>query len=322
MVSGLMTSGQLSLRSRLAAVAAGVAFFVMLISLGDFGHSGEGTPGCGIVHDFVGEKRQFSIFSNKKVREFQVHLPRNYDPNVATPVIVAYHGHASTPEDFERIAQFSDPIINPNMIVVYPRGNEKRWMGPNYADPDINDMEFTIDFIEKVKQDYCVDPTRLYAVGHSGGAGFVTQLACSEYPGGLYAAFAPVSGSAYKDRAGESGCEFFHRRRPIFVTHGTGDPVSPYEGGKGNGGILPNIREWFNRWVRRNHCDPEPQVTHLANGVRDESYTCDGRRGMMRHLVMEGHHHGYPDKGHLKTSNSPVDASTLIVQFFEQHRSD
>lgn len=222
----------------------------------------------------------------------------------------------------EGVTQLSDPLVNPNMITIYPFGLSKQWMGPNYTDPDIDDLEFTGDLVHTVMQRYCVDPSRVYAMGHSGGAGFVSQIACSEYPGGLFAAFAPMSPSIYKDLVDDHDCEFLSRRRPIFIIHGTGDAVALYEGGMGPGGVIPDIRDWVNRWLGRNHCDLEPQVTYLPNNVRDEFYTCDGRYGLVRHLVMEGQGHAYPDKGHLKEIPSPVDASTLVVQFFEQHSGD
>ena len=79
--------------------------------------------GCGQSHDFVGTTKQFSISSGGLERQYRIHLPSSYDPNIATPLILSYHGATETAEFHENQTQFSNEDYNPSMIAVYPQGD-------------------------------------------------------------------------------------------------------------------------------------------------------------------------------------------------------
>ena len=81
------------------------------------------SPGCGIVHNFIGSTQNFSIKSSGGVRNFSVHLPASYKTKHLNPLLIAYHGAGDEPVRMERVTRFSDPSVNPNMVVVYPLGH-------------------------------------------------------------------------------------------------------------------------------------------------------------------------------------------------------
>ena len=55
-------------------------------------------------------------------RHALLHVPATYDKAKATPLIVAIHGKAQPPREFEDHTQFSNPEYNKDAIVVYPEG--------------------------------------------------------------------------------------------------------------------------------------------------------------------------------------------------------
>lgn len=177
----------------------------------------------------------------------------------------------------------------------------------------MSDKVFTTDLVNRIKDNYCVDASRVYATGHSNGAGFTGTLACSLEHGGQFAAFAPVSGAFYTDVKGDDNCHLARSPLPMFEAHGTADPVIPYDGGKGRGGPLPSIPNWLSRWARRNQCTSS-STKDLPNGVYDTNWKCAGGDGMLRHIKIDGHDHSWPGK------DSEIDISPVVIEFLSAHR--
>ena len=88
---------------------------------------GQGSAGCGKIHEAVGETRSESINSTccgdvTATRNYNIHLPSNYDPDTPTALIVSYHGAGETMKEHEEESQLSKEPYNHSMIVVYPQG--------------------------------------------------------------------------------------------------------------------------------------------------------------------------------------------------------
>ena len=82
------------------------------------------SSGCGNAYKpyIDGESRTFSIDSSGGTRQYNVHLPLQYNPNVKHALMISYHGGTKTMEEQEQLSQFSNHSINPHMIAVYPQG--------------------------------------------------------------------------------------------------------------------------------------------------------------------------------------------------------
>ncbi|KAI0927690.1 hypothetical protein AcV5_008163 [Taiwanofungus camphoratus] len=119
-------------------------------------------------------------------RSFWVHLPSTYKPDVPHPVVLSYHGSNSSSRRQEHISGFSQHGLTINktgIIAVYPmaaygpgkHGDEAitAWEGAPYAPPGVDDVSFTLNIIQALKDNLCVDPNRIYAAGKSEGGGFV-----------------------------------------------------------------------------------------------------------------------------------------------------
>jgi poly(3-hydroxybutyrate) depolymerase len=88
------------------------------------------SAGCSTAHDWAGQTKEFSFASSGGTRSYRIHLPADYKPGSPMPLIIAFHGSGDNPKNFETTTRFSDPSVNPNMIVVYPAGINVRLPHP------------------------------------------------------------------------------------------------------------------------------------------------------------------------------------------------
>ncbi|KAG5976134.1 hypothetical protein E4U55_007490 [Claviceps digitariae] len=273
----------------------------------------QSSTGCGTKHTFAGKTREFSFDSGGYPRTYRLHLPSRYDAERATPLLLAYHGHGKKVVEFELETRFSDEGVNPDMIAVYPVSSS--WQGAPYANPDVDDEAFTMDLIARIKDEFCIDASRVYATGHSNGGGFCNVLACSRDAGPQFAAFAPISGAFYSEFQSNDKCHAASLPRPMLEVHGTADRQIPYDGrASGGHGPLVGIPAWVKGWARRNGCGA-PLATDLGRGVHDDRYECGGVADGLEHIRVEGMGHAWPVAG------SPLqNVSAKVVEFLNKHR--
>ncbi len=133
-------------------------------------------------------------------RSFQVIVPPDYDHSVSHRVIVGYAG-----------TNWSGGMIRPYLdletsgeaeIYVYPDlkfhdfqgwGNLGGWLlGPHAAPAHgVEDIEFTRELLDLLEGEYCVDPSRVFATGHSWGGDMAAVVGC--FLGDRFRAVAPAA---------------------------------------------------------------------------------------------------------------------------------
>ncbi|CAG9991008.1 unnamed protein product [Clonostachys byssicola] len=272
------------------------------------------SSGCGKSHNFIGETKQFSFESSGGTRTYRIFLPKGYKVNSPQPLVIAYHGSGKTPKDMEDLTKFSDESVNSKMVAVFPAGVEKHWQGPSYAKEGVSDKVFTTDLVNRIKDNYCIDESRVYAAGQSNGGGFVNTLACSPDHGGQFAAFAASSAALYTDVNGDETCHPARSPLPFLESHGTADKRINYNGNlTAAGGPVPAIPEWLGRWAKRNKCSGSSS-SNIGNDVEQQQWTCAGEKGLLTHFKLNGHGHAYPS-----SSDKQLFLSPKIIDFFNSH---
>lgn len=123
------------------------------------------------------------------------------------PLVFVFHGRKGTMERAsERMAIYE---YMPEAVVVYPQGlwgegaifEGYGWELPT-AERESKDIPFFDALLHKVCTEYRIDTNRIYAMGHSNGAGFTHALWALR--GDIFAAFAPSSsGSGLLGRLNE-----------------------------------------------------------------------------------------------------------------------
>lgn len=81
------------------------------------------TPGCGKKAKWVGRTYEIEdFFSGGLWRGYFVYVPDNYNKDVPTSLMFAFHGVRKRGSWFCRSTRLSKPESNPNTIVVFPNG--------------------------------------------------------------------------------------------------------------------------------------------------------------------------------------------------------
>jgi len=281
-----------------------------------FKRSAPAASGCGIAPN---TKKHQSFQSNGGLRHFLVDLPKSYDQNKPSAMIISYHGHGSSNENQESIDQFKTDAFNSDLqaIIVYPNGlpgtdGESAWEGAVYAQPGVSDVSFTADLLNYMRSGYCIDNSRIYAAGKSNGGGFVDVLACSSV-GAEFAAFGMSNAALYNEVLGPA-CSPGRVPSPVIELHGAADTLIDYIGGGSHDIALPSIPDWLKTWATRNGCSTTPVVTK-TNGLTHTTYDCNGKINVEGYLV-DGMAHTWPDAGN---NDSGFQGTKAIVDFFKAH---
>jgi len=106
-----------------------------------------------------------------------VTLPNGYRANSPVPLVFGFHGRNRTNSDFEDVDALSIKTeMAPFAIMVYPKSQG----GPGWE--QTGELPLNIQFFEamwtQMFSNYCVDPARVFVIGHSSGAMFSNILAC------------------------------------------------------------------------------------------------------------------------------------------------
>lgn len=190
---------------------------------------------------------------------------------------------------------YYDYAASSQYVIVYPQGIEgdlgTAWQGPSYANKDVDDIQFVKDLLQHFKTNYCINTNRVYASGKSNGGGFVNTLACSD-TGDQFAAYAMAAAALYTDTSMAS-CS---KKRAILESHGEGDKTTPYTGGQGSGGPIPDISQWVKFWGERNCGVGASSTTSWKKGYQTTTYSCGGRSNVVTHYrLLDPAGHCWPD---------------------------
>ncbi|KAF2269716.1 carbohydrate esterase family 1 protein [Lojkania enalia] len=281
------------------------------------------SSGCGKTQFFPGiTQYRFGLKSSGKDRSYSYHLPSTYDKNEQYPLVLGFHGSSTTGVLFELDTKLSESRFSGQKIMVYPNGIDGSWAGPSYHTGSTvdEDLQFVSDIIADLKSKVCVDEKRIYATGISNGGGFVSTLACSKV-GGQFAAFASGSGAFYTDL---NGCSPARTPLPFLEVHGGADNTVFYEGGEGEGGLLPSIPSWLEAWAQRNGCTTKAEDDTADNKVHHLSWKCNEVKGLLQHYKVDDMGHCWADTEPNLTQipvpqgPAPIQASALMMSFFDR----
>lgn len=240
---------------------------------------------------------KFTISHNGLDRTYRVYVPMSYNKNTSTPLIINLHGGYGNAEAAEKMTSMSQTADKEGFIVVYPnaaRGSYdeeskmyyQHWNAGPRADssksPDVDDVGFISKMIDKLKEDFNIDSSRIYATGMSNGATMVYRLACQLFD--KIAAFAPVAGNQL-----DIVCKPT-RSVPIILFHGLADNFATFDG-KVFGDQRKPIPELISEWVRRNGCSQVPAMSYPAEGVACKTYgTCSENAEVVLCTIEEAGH--------------------------------
>ncbi len=179
--------------------------------------------------------------SDGQTRTYRIYVPRSLPRHRPVPLLVALHGGFGSGMQFEANSGFDALADAHGFIVVYPDGtpiraqgalaNARVWNGGRCCGPaarqQVDDVGFIHQLVDVISRRHDIDPTRVYATGHSNGAIMSFRLACELSD--TIVAIGVQSGTLEVD-----GCDPAH---PVSVLqiHGSADRNIPIDGGRGDG---------------------------------------------------------------------------------------
>ena len=264
-----------------------------------------------------------TLVSSGEERSYLLYVPENYNPSVATPLVVSIHGFAEWPAHQMEISHWNSLADQYGFIVVYPSGTRfpLRWRTQGTPGSEIDpmlDVTFISDLIDQLAAEYNIDPTRIYANGLSNGGGMSFVLSCKLSE--RIAAIGSVSG-AYLLPWDECNSS---RPVPVIVFHGTQDPIVPFQGGPSNSFDIPfpSIPEWVDALAEHNGCDGAAQEFLAGEEVSGVQFAnCDAD---VVFYTIAGGGHAWPGGEPLPASivgytTQEIDATQIMWDFFQQH---
>jgi poly(3-hydroxybutyrate) depolymerase len=188
------------------------------------------SSGCGSGSTFTAGEH--TIISQGVERVFYVKLPQKYNPRIYYPLIFGFHGFSSDYRVFTEGDIDLQEAVGDEAILVYPNALEKN--GEPQWDYE-SDLTFFDDLYAELEANLCFDKSKVFAVGHSNGAGFIHTLGCKR--GNVLRAIGPVSGF-FLDYAACTG------QVAVIMIHGNSDTTIP----------LTGIKPTRDYWIAINSC--------------------------------------------------------------------
>ena len=259
------------------------------------------TAACALPHAAGVVQRE--LVSGERDRAYRLFVPSSYDNRTRLRLVLDLHGSGGSSAGQARTSGFEAVAEREGFAVATLEAEGAIWNVPVRDDrPD--DVAYVSDVIDHAAGSVCIDLSRVYVTGMSGGGRMTSLVGCTL--SARIAAMAPVSGLRWP-----APCD--GRAIPVLTFHGLADPQNPYAGhaaGRGDA-WLESVPEALAGWAGHNGCDPDV--------ILDDP---DGPLSTMRH---EGCDAGAEVRmiridglGHTWTRRE-VDTTEEMWQFFSGH---
>lgn len=210
-------------------------------------------------------------------------IPSGYTGQDRLPVVFDFHGSNSNPRGQMVRSSWDKVAAKGNFIVFAPQGSLSGNMpgtfawnvpGVTFRDGGLDEVAYIKAAVEKVKQDYCVDPARIYASGYSGGGRMLSAYLCSGADDFSAAGFVNSLrvGLPVESREGKWGPDAASCKpaRPVSIMAfaGVKDEQNPYAGG-GKPYWQYGFKTALQRWAELDGC----KANAMAESVDGVTYS-------------------------------------------------
>ncbi len=252
-------------------------------------------------------------------RSFRVFVPPSYASHRSMPVVLNFHGVANDAWTQVLLSGMESKAEEVGFIAVHPEGRalpSTSWNAGTCCQPaaswGVDDVGFVRALLDRLEEQLCVDPRRIYATGISNGGMLAYRLACEVSD--RIAAIAPVAASMV-----HLPCKP-PRPVPVMIFHGTLDSIVPYAGNPLLG--YPSLSANVDHWVAHNGCrDPKVRGFSQGDASCDAYPTCRDDAHVEFCTILGGGHTWpgglpVPQLGYTSLSLRATDA---MWDFFSKH---
>lgn len=275
----------------------------------------------------AGRDYTFSLQHQNQTRRYMVHVPKNYLPSQATPMVLSLHGGGGdmkrqANDDIYHLISTSEQagfiIVFPNGYSRFPGGKIATWNSGiccgQARDSQSDDVGFIKKIVAEMKTKANINSKRIYADGMSNGGMMSYRLACELTD--TFAAIASV--------AGTDGTQQCQPSQPISIIHihALNDDHVLFNGGSGiqstTHADFVSVPNTIAKWVKLNACNATPQRVLEVKGAYCDAYSCQNN-SQVELCVTESGGHSWPggNKGRGEPASTAIDANQMIWQFFQ-----
>lgn len=243
------------------------------------------------------------IVSGGRDRSYRLFIPT--DAPAPLPLVLELHGSGGSAEGQARTSQLDALAEREGFAVASLEADTgRRWNVP-VTDDRADDVAYVSDVIDSVGSMACIDLSRVYATGFSGGARMSSQLGCDLND--RIAAIAPVAGLRWP-----GPCE--GRPIPVLTFHGLADQQNTYRGGADGRGDewVESVPEALAGWSGYNGCDAEVIFEDPEGPLSTMRYAGCDSGSEVRLIRIDDLGHTWP--------RDEIDATVAMWEFFERHR--
>jgi polyhydroxybutyrate depolymerase len=276
-------------------------------------------PGCKSLEGEPGFYPNLTIESGGLTRTYHLYVPPKYKNSRPTPLVFNFHGLGSNGLSQYSYSEMEALAEKYKLIIVAPEGIGNSWNGGLCCDPaateNYDDVGFVSDLIDKIMEDYCINPDRIFATGISNGGFISNRLACELSD--RIAAIAPVASANYTNYS--LSCQT-PRPVPVIAFNGTDDILVPYNAGMAS----------IQAWAINNGCSNETTITYQKGDVTCIAYEDCQEDATVEFCTVDGGGHNWPGAIDLVEldpvtywwagyTTQDIDASRAIWKFFAEH---
>lgn len=266
--------------------------------------------------DVPRDRTEFLEFETEdgNVRSARVRVPGSV---FATPVplVIALHGSNSSGAALETLSGYDDVADREGFVVAYAdglgvdNGNgtvERSWNSGGCCEPatsvGVDDVAFVTQLIDRLIDQYPIDPSRVFVVGHSNGAIMAQMLGCRIAD--RLAGIASVAGAL-----DDSQSCWPSRPVPFLELHGTADQHVAWDAGSSSVSL----------WRRFDNCADRSDQTR-AEGVTTSSWSECADGATVSFVSIDNAEHPWPGQRvpsvDGETVSFAVDAAETTWTFF------
>ncbi len=272
----------------------------------------------------------FSLQHQNQTRQYLVHVPKNYNPSQAVPLVVALHGgggnmhYQANDEHYQLISKSEQAgfiAVFPNGYSRFPRGKLATWNAGiccgKARDALIDDVGFIKALVADIKTKANINPKRIYANGMSNGGMMSYRLACE-----LSDTF-----SAIASVAGTDGTQQCSPSKPVSILHihSLDDDRVLFNGGSGvdsqTHADFVSVPNTIKKWVSLNACNSTPQRVLEVKGAYCDVYSNCKNNTQVKLCVTETGGHSWPGGKSVRAkkpaSSQAINATDMIWAFYE-----